>query len=556
MVSLLLFFGTAAQADLIPPGETIQDAVFVDIPADGFSVVTELIPALVPEQIDVEGTSDSGGWSCFNYAFSISDVWVQIDIANATIVPQDGYLGLTIELQINVNEENDPFRLMTELFCADSTCDGYVLPFIATVNGKIYLNVTDIDGDGQNEVDAIVEIDPPSYDLTSDYITLDDCALGTIEEVLNFFGWSIYELVLDLATPALEDAVNDLVPELEETLEDAFADLNIQETFEVGEAEVNLNLYPTALTSQTEGLRLALTGNSSSSMVADCVAEFDPMGSKATNSAAPVVSDVPSGSMLGAIAADDFINQLLYNAWRGGILCQTIDEDTFALDTSILNLLSSDSFIELFPENETMVIETSPKVPLTLNMGTDADLAIDVTDLELKFYATVDYRKTNVLGVDLNTDVGVNLNFDNTTGALGLDLDLDPDRVDSTVRTNEFVPNSSQAIEDNFSGQLGIILGLIDIETLVGELNFVVPSYEGIGVNEMTVSSTGGNGEDLGIYAGVGTVPYAGCDEGSESSGCEGSSEGCATTKRGNGRLLITAFVCILVLRRRSNTGS
>ena len=70
---------------------------------------------------------------------------------------------------------------------------------------------------------------------------------------------------------------------------------------------------------------------------------------------------------------DDFANQILYSAWRSGVLCQTIDASTFPIDTSILNLITGDAFMDLFPETSPLIIQTKPSVLLELNMTTASD---------------------------------------------------------------------------------------------------------------------------------------------------------------------------------------
>ena len=63
--------------------------------------------------------------------------------------------------------------------------------------------------------------------------------------------------------------------------------------------------------------------------------------------------------------------------------CQTIDASTFPIDTSILNLITGDAFVDLFPETSPLVIQTKPSVPPEINMTTASDVGIDVEDLDL-----------------------------------------------------------------------------------------------------------------------------------------------------------------------------
>ena len=57
-----------------------------------------------------------------------------------------------------------------------------------------------------------------NYDLTSNDINVNNCALSTFEDVLNFFGVSIFDLVLGIVEPTIEGLVVELVPTLKKRL--------------------------------------------------------------------------------------------------------------------------------------------------------------------------------------------------------------------------------------------------------------------------------------------------------------------------------------------------
>ena len=190
------------------------------------------------------------------------------------------------------------------------------------------------------------------------------------------------------------------------------------------------------------------------------------------------------------------------------------------------------------------------------------DLAIDLEELGLDFYADVDYRMARTLSVDMDTDVGVGIGLDPTTGALALDIDLDPARVEAGVSFNEFVPESNDIIEESFTAQLDTILGFIDIESLLGDLNLNIPAFsdgeEPIGLQDFTVIPSGDANEDVGIYSTIGPVSYAGCssEEGGEDGCGGGCGGGCATSGRSAGRQVLLWFVLFLGVLRRREAGS
>ena len=188
-------------------------------------------------------------------------------------------------------------------------------------------------------------------------------------------------------------------------------------------------------------------------------------------------------------------------------------------------------------------------------METASDIGIDVQELGLDFYAEIDGRQARVLGMDLDTQVGVDLNLDSLTGALALALDIDTQNVAANVSFNEFLPSDQNTVlEQEFVGQLDTILGLVDIEGLLGDLNVTLPAISlgdsSIGLESMLIKSTGNAQEDMTIYANLGSVPYgAGC--GSEEGEGEGCGGGCSTTGSGFGRSFLLLFVLAGAFRRR-----
>ena len=279
-------------------------------------------------------------------------------------------------------------------------------------------------------------------------------------------------------------------------------------------------------------------------------------GSLATPSSPPSIDSIPSSVPIDPAAtvhiADDFINQLLFSFWEGGLLCYDIDEELtgIPLDTSILGLLAGDAFDPLFPEQSPLWIQTQPKQSPLLNLETEHDLAIQVSELGLDFSADLDHRTVRVLTMDLDVNAGVDLAFDNTTGLLGVELDLSGESLAATVAYNELMPNASADIEANFGSVFETLLGSV-LGGLTEDLGFNLPAYEGIGLTNIQIAANGSDGDWLGVYTEVGPVGYGdgGCaEDGSCDSGCEG---GCATPQRARGTMAMWAFPLMLFFFRR-----
>lgn len=514
-LTLLLLSSTVAFA-AHAPGAMINDAILVDITPGGFDAVVDVIPSLLPSEIAIPNQSDDGGI----YEYALNNMWVAIGITEATIVPQNGYLDLDIGLQIQLNSVSDRFSIYYEiLWVISETCSGYINPFDASISADIALAIVDPDGDGVGELDATVSNVGLDWDISgADDIEISGCSIGYIEEALNYFGLSIYDLVLDLAAPLLDSAIDSFIPDLEQTIEDAFADAYLADETDLNGVLLSYEIAPSTVEITTEGMRLGLSGGLSTAEAAECIAAYDPGGSLETATAAPYIGEGP-GHHAGIFLSDDFGNQALYSLWRGGLLCYslTAEEIGFPIDTSILGLLAGDAFDDLFPESKPLIIETSPVAPPTLAFDQGHDVDLELTDLGLDFYGELDYRQSLILGIDLNGDVGADLELDGVTGELGVLVELSGETIAATAARNDYKPEAGADIEDNFADVFDSLVGNI-VGGLLKDLSFALPSIEGLGLTSLVLEPAG-EGDWLGAYASIGAVSYP-------STGCGGDKEG------------------------------
>lgn len=556
---LLLALPSTALAEH-PAGAVIENAATVDVSPDGFNAITGILPSLIPTDIDIPEVSESDpGYlgQCFlgGYEFSLTNAWVDIGINSATLVPRPGRLDLEVDLAVKVNDPTDKFRLYIEAECIGDDCYGYVDQFNAQVTTTLGLDVV-TGADGQPAIDATVGQLSLNYDLQGTDINIDDCFIGTIEDVLNFFGLSLFDLILSVASGFIDDTVADFGPEIEATLEEALGAAVLEQEVDLDGVVMDLGLYPAEIDIDDPGVRIWMDGYTSVDQTAECVAEYDTGGSLATETEPPTLTETASispGYHAGLHLSDDFGNQALYSLWRGGLLCQTVDAELtgFPLDTSILGLMAGDAFDDLFPESEPLVIQTRPMAPPTLVFDGENDVGIDVQDLGLDFYANLDGREALVVGMDLATPAGIDLVFDGTTGALAVGVALEASDLDVTVTQNEFKPGTEAEIEGNFAGVFDTLVGPI-LDGLVSDLAFALPGFSGLGLSSLDLQGVGAEGDWLGGYAQVGPVSYESGGCGDEGSDCGG---GCGTTGRGGGRLALFTLPLALVLLRRRDDG-
>lgn len=521
---MFVFLLATALAETWPPGAVIDDAATVDITPQGFEAIASVIPALLPAGIDIPDTGTTGSLIFCDYGFALSNGSANIQVQSSHIVPQNGYLDITANLLVGINDASNQLALNYEYCFGDDTCNGYIDAFPVTIHTTMNLEVVP-DSNGQPTLDATIGAIDVEYGLNGDYIHF-DCWIQGLQDFLGYVGIDLYGFIIDqFLAPTLESTIADLGPTLETTIEDAFSAAVIQQELDLNGATLAINLFPSDVDITTGGVRLYMSGSMDAAQ-ASCIAAYDPGGSAKTSGTAPDISTLPANAHVALNLSDDFVNEALYAVWRGGTLC--IDTNSMSLpislDTSLLGSLTGNAFADLFPEAKPVVLVTSPRQPLTADFTGSHDVDVQLNDLGLGFYAELDGRQARLLDIGLNGPVGADLNFDSSTGNLGIALALEASALDYVVNYNEHMPDSNDLILQSFSSSFGNLVGTL-IGSLLGDsLSFAIPSFSGLGLQSISVE---GDAQWLSAQVAIGLVSYGSADSGCGSCGSGGSGTAC-----------------------------
>ena len=545
----------AGAEDVHPADEPLQDSVALEVTQSGMASLGDVAAVLLPsDPMALDPISQSGGFSCLNYEFGLKDGEVNLEIQSAELVAGSNKLLVNVDLMVSINDSANPFVLDYELFCVGEDCPGYVTPFLVEASVPIGLQV--ITGpDGNPIFDATLSEPTVVNHLSGDNIIL-DCNIGTLETVLDYFGLSLYDLIISAAEGQIQDAVLDSLGDLEAQLDEALAQVQVHEEFTINEATITLDLEPQEVNiTEAVGMELILAGQATAEPAA-CIANYDGGGSLATPSDLPGLDDLPSGVETAGLIADDFANRLLYAVWRAGVLCYVVDSDAdlgVPINTSLLGILGGDAFEELFPEPAEMVIQTDPREPPTLVLDDTHDFVVQAHEIDVNFYGVLDHRMARALGVTIDADVGGDLLFDGETGALDLALDLGADAIAIRVTGNELAPAADQVISEGMTGLMGTL-----VDTLLGSalegLSLQLGSMNGLGLTSMTLGAAGAESDWLMASAEIGTVTYGGEGCNSEegcTGGAEGCDQGCASGRVGMWPIWGIALPLGILVRRR-----
>jgi hypothetical protein len=168
--------------------------------------------------------------------------------------------------------------------------------------------------------------------VQSSFSNLDFNVSGTLGTIIDFFGLDSYieNEMESYAEEAIRDVVTDEIPPV---LEDVLSDFSIEEQFTVVDTTYTLSSVPSDVYVDNDGLTLSMTSN----LVGDTwIQPSDGLGSLMSSISAPSWS---SGTGLGINLSLNVVNQLLYQAWGGGILSLDLDTASLGIDSSDLEFV-------------------------------------------------------------------------------------------------------------------------------------------------------------------------------------------------------------------------
>jgi len=536
----LLIGGFSAEAS----NEPVEEAVLFDITQTGLDLGLGVALGILPESLEIPGiasgcASDCGWGTCFEEDyFGVFDGLVSLEPVSATATGNaDGVLRVLVELSVSLNDSANPFLLEYDAFCFAGACDAWIDPF--PVYARIDLAIVEVMTDaGLVVAPQVIAVDI-SYPVTDDDLNISGCSLDTLRDIAGFFGLS----VTDLALGAVDAQLNTLLSQIDGlnaslAAFDLFSVLRIDESFELTEGvALDLALGLTEVAIDEGGLRLALFGGADVGEAAPCVAAYDTGGALWTPSDAPTLGEMnlsdpfPHGGALHV--ADDFVNQVLYAAWKSGLLCQTLDDELIGdtlpigLDTRILPLFVGESFDVLFPEPKPVAFQLDPSSPPVVDFAAES-MGLRLDDLGFAVLTELEDRKLRLVQADLGLPVGFDVGFDTDLGAVSMAVDLSGG-AEALVTYNEYMPGAEQSVEEALGGLFAqpLVTGLVD--SLAGDISFGLPPIAfgdaNLGVQDLRLEAAGPELDWMSSYAAVGEVPYT------KASGCSGGASGCVDAK-------------------------
>ena len=528
-----------------PDAFTIDPALTVHVSAEGLSALGESIAGVMPGGILATGLS--GEFDCDEeepgiLEYAADDIQVNISTDEVEITPLDG--SLRINLLMTVWSEQ-----------AAITVNG---PCVVMLDEECVLALPPTWLDVELLVDLVLEGGELSAQVDHLWFTHGNfgnpvetgCLLGDALETMQGYGVDLLGSILD---QVLEGQIGELEIQLEEALAGLTGSLALSGELPVLDSTLVYELSATQLELSATGLLLGFTSKFSTPEYGPCVGASGPYLAEA-HDPPPVTGLIPDTVVpyhVGIVVNEDMLNQALYAAWQGGVLCLAVaDLSDFEITTSFLAVLDEELVAELWPEEQVLDLRIAPVGPPRIEFGDGpgltAELLLDVYGDELD-------RTTRFWSNGIYADAGFGLGIED--GELIIDLDFDMEsHLGFTVAYNEWLPSD---IPEGFAGLIpGLVSSIVDIESMIP--TFAIPAIYGVTLTDLDMRVVGAEEDFLGIYAWIdpstaeaieigpielagigcgdtgdgGEIVIPGCEDGlgcdSEALGCAGEEGGCA----------------------------
>ena len=526
----------------IQPGAPVREGLLVDLTPAGLQFIETTALHLAPISIPMESMNqDLGENAGCDVSIGISGMVANADVTHLAIDPISHGLALEVGVLISVNSSGAPFSVQIDadggLFdmcnLVDQTCGLWIEPMNVSLDMTVWLELVEPGGGQAPYLDAIVST--PSHNLqtalTEDKIGLSGCLISTLNDILDFFGTDMVEMLLNEASGELFDYIEQDLPAMVESgIEGASDTLSVEETVDLGGTPLQVSIVPSGLVIEPDGIRVMLDGAFDAPQ-AECMLPYDTYGSPDMDIPAPG-ADGGAHHHAAAFVSDDLINAALYSVWRGGLLCFEADpaELGIPLDTSLLTLLVNEEDRYRLEriwlgEAEPVQIVTIPRNPPINDPAGPHGLDVEVENLGLDLVAMTQDRLSRVVGLEIDVGAGVDL-LGLGDGSVVASVALDTDHFHPHVCHNDLVPDLSATIEQNFDS---LITTLVEpaLAGLLGDITLGPFGFGGLGVASLDLVPAGPTGEYLAAYVDLGMTGSSinldmGCGDGA--SGC---GEGC-----------------------------
>jgi len=473
---MLLFLLSTALAAPLEPGDQLDQAIGIHLTDAGLAELGNVVEALLPPVIpfrDIEGEIACDENDATPLSYNLADMDLTITAQDVALETSEGRMDIWMFITLASSPSTlDISGDCTFLTGLEETCGVQVPVTAATVHVGIEMGLSE--GVFTNTVDAV------EFELSPIGNPLDDCTLSdAIGTLLNQNQNALSDIILDLVLPELEG----LSTEIEGTLDDGLSALQLDTEIAFGAGSVRLELMPTALNLQDNGLFIGMGSRLTPDALSSCVGEI-PTFEALTESWPTLTGEAWSTGLpydVGLFIGRDFVDFTMYNLWAAGVLCMEIEEIQDApVNTDLMSVFLGEELDELFPERADAELSiTMPTPPTVRFYEDDPVMGLMIETMYLEMGSVLDQRWIRLFQTSMAGEVAIDPGLTKST--------LNP-RIELPDALFDMDESYSEILSDGYSeGMVELInvlltTGLLPLDTLP---TLTLPNLLGAGVGNV-----------------------------------------------------------------------
>jgi hypothetical protein len=320
------------------------------------------------------------------------------------------------------------------------------------------------------------ELSVSTVSVTITAIGFDVEVSGAWDEIAGWVGVDVEDLVWDILRDAIDEEVREKVPAL---IEDTFADLELSQDIEVADNSYTLSAMIGGLVVDNDGIDILLGTTLNPEEVLGAGVEDGPSGLPVYSYATPDWA-FATGTTLAL--SGDFLNQILYGFWRGGLLDQELTDADLGLEMDTISLL--------MPGLTELTMVTTPLLPPVLMPRDDpedgADFELYLGDMAVQLYNGVISEESLYMELYVTAVAPVDLGAGSGGAEVTLSLGEPTVMVDVSY-TDEAYTVTTESTEALFEDLMPLYLP--EITGAVGSIP--LPEFEGFTLSGLSTDMIG-----------------------------------------------------------------
>ena len=391
-------------------------AIAIHISEYGLSKVSDAIQKLIPPEITISAGSDyfeCGDNTQLNY--ELADMTVYLALDEVSFTTQDNQLYLDIYGTLGSSQATMYTSGECSIF---SNIDEECLIQIPTTAFDLSMELTLDFQEGQLDVSS----QDPIFNLSPIPSPIENClladAIGTILGQNDHF-------ISDLIVQEIEPTLQDLPQDIESSLENALSGLEFSTQTELLTAQLNIDLFPTRIQTENNGLTVGLGATTSVNQGNSCIdiSNTPPP----TEVAWPEFNGIAIDSDLqydaGFFIGRHFIDQVLYLGWASGALCIDVADLTgLSLTGDAVGGFFGQETAQLLGNTPVQMFLAPNTPPQTIFYDDQPPIIVMLNDFELNLHGIIEERTTRILAIDVDAQIDIFADLVGNQIALNLPL--------------------------------------------------------------------------------------------------------------------------------------